>query len=217
VEIAGIDLASLPWPVALLVLVLIGISIFINFVYIPLVDEVNRLKKIEEEEIVGIKNIVTHFETLITNVLSEFNFDEKITGSLQTIKNENENRFEAVNSLLNEIIKVNHESNSIFTNFDNSFKDKIRTELKDMKDFNKEYFINIVSILGTTERTLQSVSSDISNLEDEFKNFINTLTSNQRNIEQIKEKMNMQYNQLESIKEKIQLITMNISRSSLGS
>lgn len=207
-QILGLDLATLPWPVALLVLVLIGFSVFIFFVYLPLVDEVNRLQDNEEKTLKEIKSKVNGFQTFMLSTFNDYDIPGQIEKRFKELKEYNENRFDSNQSISNEILKSNHDLNESFDRFDSEFKDKVRIELKELKDFNKEYFNNIINSLNNIDRIKQDLLTEIKKLDDKMSNNDN---QTERCLDSIREKINNFSNQFDSIKEKLNTMSTLIS------
>lgn len=212
----GVDLSSLPWPVALLTLVVIGVSVFIFYVYLPLLDDANRLKKSEEEELRNINDTLSGLTDLIDNSLNNYDFKNYLTTEVSRLREYNENRFDGVTSVINEIIRLNHELTNLFSSFETSFKNELTEEIKDINDFNKEYFLKIVAQLNTIDQTTRELVNDLEKLDNEFKNFIrnndNISNQSQRNIDTMKDKINNMTTQIDAIKEKISMLAMTLNR-----
>lgn len=212
-----LKLASLPWPMALLGIMIIVFIAAVLFMYLPLLDEVNRLKDNEDQLLSNIKDSVLSFESVILSSLNSCDISDKIKNEIAVLQGFNENRFDSVLSITDEIVKLNHDLNTLFEKFDNEFKEKVRIELKDVKDFNKENFINIITILHTMESTNRDLVTNLDKLSDEIDDLSRQVKDScEKNTDTIKEKITNMSTQIESMKEKVSMLAMTIRPSPFG-
>lgn len=206
-------LNSVPWPTALLVLVVFSFGVFIFYLYLPLLDEAERLKQIETEHIVEIKQSVCNLDTVYMDSINNLDIENKITNIISSFGSTVESRFDSLVSINNEIFQLTEKINTA----SNEFGDVVDQQLlKEIKEFNKGYFVSILEYLQKNQDINNKLISDIDKIEDNVKeirrSIDNTKTESKRDMDLLKDKLNTVCNNLDSIKEKMYMLTTMTSR-----
>jgi hypothetical protein len=165
-EILGIDLASLPWPIALLIGILALISVFVFYVYLPLLDEVNRLKDEQNSKLDNIIEILAKLDIDLHNdlikTISDLNLDRDILTKLDVLQNSNAHNFSEISDIIQHVLNNTTELVRDLDELVVDFKEHMN-KLTNIQNKNENHYDYI-------KETLTRYSSQIENVKDKINN-----------------------------------------------